>query len=310
MHALHSGCHRFENIIEIKVNSWCSVPCVQSRSHHLLLVFTFVAPLWWVCLDLFLCVQTACVETALKLKCFSHILTVGNMQRLKTNVLLSKWSVPETEWMSEWADCSCTKFLNAGRTCRATQCSSDCSKTSLFKVQEQLQQRKIKLFLFFCAADPLETLSVITWADQLSEDLLDTNEQMSLMMWWWCTGPGSGRGVEGRRRRSDGGWRSEGEMVEEGGAEALGEDRARHHVCGQVNCVCVCVSYTYRSHQLSPDFCLFTALLFLFFILSVSVFAAFVVSLLFLSDLLWHTRGQSFSRKNEGYEFSYCSISR
>lgn len=75
-------------------------------------------------------------------------------------------------------------------------------------------------------------------------------------------------------------------MVEEGGAEALGEDRARHHVCGQVNCVCVCVSYTYRSHQLSPDFCLFTALLFLFFILSVSVFAAFVVSLLFLSDLL------------------------
>lgn len=75
------------------------------------------------------------------------------------------------------------------------------------------------------------------------------------------------------------------------------------------HCVCVCVSYTYRFHQLSPDFCLFTALL-LFFILSVSVFAAFVVSLLFLSDLLWHTWGQSFSHKNEGYEFLYCSISR
>lgn len=150
--------------------------------------------------------------------------------------------------LREWADCSCIKFLNAGRTCRATQCRSDCSKTSLFKVQEQLQQRKIKLF--FCAADPLETLSVITRAGQLSEDLLDTNKFNDVMVvyrsWVWARSgreaTSLGRWVEVRRWD---GWRRRCRNTRR---------RRSSSSCLWTGKHCVCVIYFLSLHSSTPPF--------------------------------------------------------
>lgn len=172
-------------------------------------------------------------------------------------------------WLHEWADCSCIKFLNAGRTCRATQCSSVCSKTSLFKVQEQLQRQafiseknKTVFFCFFCAADPLKTLSVIIRAAQQSEGLLDTDELNDMMVvcrsWVWARSGREatwlGRWVEVRRWD---GWRRRCRNTRRRRSLSSCLWTGKHHLARSLY-VCVCHILAYRFHQLCPDFCLFT----------------------------------------------------